>query len=73
MSSMEKWGPRYKEIRDPRDNKKKFGMFWNWPRYLYFGGQAQGIKLNQQGDKMPGITQQGKGQNAVGPINDRGK
>lgn len=67
MPSMDRYAPKPAGVRDPRDPKKKNGMFWNPPRYHVFGG-------------VPGATQDGtKGPNwkgtgeAVGPISDRGK
>ena len=38
MASMDKWAPSSGGVRDPRDPKKKNGMFWNFTRYLYIGG-----------------------------------
>ena len=72
MPTNDKWAPRVGGIRDPRDSKKKNGMFHNPPRYLYFGGAPGGVKLNQDGTKRPpAIGKQAS--NAVGPISDRGK
>lgn len=73
MPTNDKWAPRVGGIRDPRDTKKKNGMFHNWPRFLYFGGAAQGPKLNQDGSKKPSNIGAPSGGNAVGPISDRGK
>jgi hypothetical protein len=68
MASMDKWAPKSSGVRDPRDTKKKNGMFWNWPRYLRFGG-APGAPM-QAGSKGPSFQAD---QNATGPISDRGK
>lgn len=70
MPSMDKWAPSPSGVRDPRDAKKKNGMFWNWPRYLKFGGAPHAPA--QSGEK--GIdTKPGKNQDAAGPISDRGR
>ena len=45
-------------------------MFWNWPRYLYFGGAPGAPK--QAGTKMPNVSAS-QGQDAERPISDRGK
>lgn len=68
MPTSDKWAPRITGIRDPRDAKKKSGMFINWPRFLYFGG-AKGADT-QSGSKGPSMK---PGENNVGPISDRGK
>lgn len=70
MSVLEKFAPKTTGIRDPRDTKKKNGMFWNWPRYLYFGGAPGAPK--QDGTKAISMTPS-KGNDAHGPISDRGK
>lgn len=70
MPSNDKWAPKPTGIRDPRDPKKKTGMFWNPTRYLYFGG-VPGAST-QDGDKGPTMAP-GKSNNASGPISDRGK
>lgn len=70
MPTKDKWSPSTGGVRDPRDSKKKNGMFWNWTRYLYFGG-APHAPL-QDGTKGVSLNP-AKGQNAVGPISDRGK
>jgi len=70
MPSNDKWAPSVTGIRDPRDAKKKNGMFWNWPRYLFFGG-APGAP-QQDGTKTINMSPR-KGSNAAGPISDRGK
>ncbi len=68
MPTSDKWAPKVGGIRNPTDAKKKNGMFWNWPRYLYFGG-APGAD-QQSGSKGPSF----KGRdNITGPISDRGK
>ena len=46
-------------------------MFWNWPRYLYFGGAQQ--SFSQMGTKMPELDKGGKPQDSTGPISDRGR
>jgi len=70
MASMSKYAPSDGGVRDPRDAKKKNGMFHNFPRYLYFGGAAMGVKLDQSGSRKPDLT---ASMNAVGPVSDRGK
>jgi hypothetical protein len=70
MPTSDKWAPKTTGIRDVRDAKKKNGMFWNWPRYLYFGG-APGASM-QGGEKMLNMKP-AKGMDAHGPISDRGK
>jgi len=72
MSVLDKFAPKSTGIRDPRDAKKKNGMFWNWPRFLFIGGAPQGHSLNQSGEKAIMTKPQG-GQSAVQPINDRGR
>lgn len=74
MASMDKWSPKVGEsmIRDPRDTGKKKGVFYNFPRYMYFGGADGRITGDQSGTK--GINlKKGNGQNANGPISDRGR
>ncbi len=68
--SLDRWSPRASGVRDPRDKNKKNGMFHNWPRFLYFGG-APGAPM-QAGTKGPNVSAS-KGQDAAGPITDRGK
>jgi hypothetical protein len=69
MPTQDKWAPRTSGVRAPTDNKKKNGMFLNWPRNPYFGGVAGAPK--QEGTK--GFNSNpSKGGNAVGPISDRG-
>jgi len=77
-ATMGKYAPPTSMFRDPRDPNKKNGMFWNWPRYQYFGGVQQ--KWSQAGDKNPGVMIGGagtmmasNGQLAAGPITDRGR
>ena len=70
MPVKDKWAPSTSGIRDPRDAKKKNGMFINWPRFLYFGG-APGAPM-QDGTKALNMNPR-KNSNAVGPISDRGK
>ena len=70
MPSTDKWAPKVTGIRDPRDTKKKTGMFWNFTRYLYFGG-VPGAPM-QDGTKGPSM-EPAQGNNAAGPISDRGK
>ena len=70
MPSMDKWAPSPGGVRDPRDNKKKNGMFWNWPRYLYIGGAPGAPK--QAGTKSINVDA-GANQDAARPINDRGR
>ena len=71
MPANDKWTPKTTGIRDPRDAKKKSGMFSNWPRFLYLGGPANGIGLNQDGNRGPSLGP-AKG-NSIGPVSDRGK
>jgi hypothetical protein len=68
--SNDKWSPSTSGVRNPTDSKKKNGMFWNWPRYLKFGGRA-GAPM-QDGTAMLNMDAR-KGNNAQGPISDRGK
>lgn len=68
MPTSDKWAPRVSGIRTPTDSKKKNGMFWNWPRFLYFGG-APGAP-QQAGTKGPALK---PSDNSVGPISDRGR
>jgi len=70
MPSTDKWAPKTTGINDPRSSKKKNGMFINFCRYLYFGG-VPGAPM-QDGTKGPSLTPN-QGNNAVGPISDRGK
>lgn len=51
MASMDRWAPRLMEVRDPRNANKKNGPFWNFPRFLYFGGALRGNSLDQSGSK----------------------
>ena len=68
MPSSDKHAPRTTGIRDPRDAKKKNGMFWNWPRFLKFGGAPHAPA--QAGTKGPDLK---SADSAVGPISNRGK
>ncbi len=71
-SSMSKWSPKPTGVRDPRDSSKRNGLFHNPPRYQYLGG-APG-PFSQAGSRKPAaIGPEGSGQNAVGPITDRGR
>lgn len=71
MASMDKFAPRDSGVRDPRDNKKKNGMFSNPPRYLKFGGpRGNGVAMDQSGSTKPDLS---PGTSSVGPISDRGK
>jgi hypothetical protein len=70
MSLLSKYMPKASGIRDPRSKSKKNGIFWNYPRFLYIGG-APGTTCQVQ-DKAPDMGPY-PGQNAVGPISDRGK
>ena len=70
MPSLDKWAPSPTGVRDPRDPKKKSGMFWNWPRYLKFGGAPHAPA--QAGTKDIN-TRAGDNQGAAGPITDRGR
>ena len=70
MASMDRWAPKDSGVRDPRDSKKRNGMFHNFVRYLYFGG-APGAPM-QAGSKGPSLRA-ADGQNAAAPISDRGK
>lgn len=70
--SMGQFAPRTSGVRDPRDSSKRNGMFHNPPRYQYFGGQAG--PYSQAGTRRPKhIGPASDGQNAVGPISDRGR
>jgi hypothetical protein len=71
--STSKFAPKGSGIRDPRsDTGKKNGMFWNPVRFQYLGGQAGAY--SQAGTRRPrNIGQQADGQDAVGPISDRGR
>lgn len=70
--SMGQFAPRTSGVRDPRDTGKKNGMFHNPPRFQYFGGGNTGY--SQAGTRKPrAIGAAGDGQNANGPISDRGK
>ena len=71
MASLDRWAPKATGIRDPRDTGKKNGMFWNFPRFLKFGGpRGKGFVLDQSGTSAPEV----KGtMPAAGPISDRGK
>jgi hypothetical protein len=70
-SSMSKFAPKASGIRDPKDANKRNGLFWNPVRYLYLGGEPQ--KFNQAGNKKLSCCDPANGQNASGPISDRGK
>ena len=70
MPDMSKWAPSPSGVRDPRDAKKKNGMFWNFPRFLKFGGAPHAPM--QAGTKSPNVSA-GQGQDAAGPITDRGR
>lgn len=72
MASMDRWAPKLNEVRNPKDANKKNGMFWNFPRYLYFGGAMRGVGLDQSGSKAVSAAP-ANGQNANGPISSRGK
>lgn len=71
--SMSRFAPKATGIRDPRnDFSKRKGMFWNPVRFLYLGGQAG--PYTQAGTRRPrAIGVQADGQDAVGPISDRGR
>ena len=72
MASMDKWAPKLANVRDPRDANKRNGMFWNFPRFLYFGGVPRGNTLDQSGSK--GITTLAQtGQNTFAGGYNRGK
>lgn len=68
--SMSKFAPRATGVRKPTDTAKRNGMFHNPPRFQYFGGVQQGF--SQAGTKGPDCKA-ASGQNAVGPISDRGR
>lgn len=68
--SMGKWAPKGSGVRDPKNPNKKNGMFWNPPRYQYFGGV--GGAFTQAGTRGPS-ARAASGQEAVGPISDRGR
>lgn len=70
MASMDKWAPSSGGVRDPRDAKKKNGMFWNFPRFLKFGGAPHAPA--QAGTKGINVMA-ADGQQAAAPISDRGK
>ena len=70
MPSMEKWSPSPTGVRDPRDSKKRNSMFWNFPRFLKFGGAPHAPM--QAGTKDIN-TKPGSNQDASGPITDRGR
>ena len=70
MASLDRWAPRDTGVRDPRSTGKKNGIFHNPVRYLRFGG-APGAPM-QAGSKGPSLKA-ADGQNAAGPISDRGK
>jgi hypothetical protein len=66
------FAPKPSGVRDPRDWTKKNGMFSNPPRGNYLGGS--GGPFSQAGTKKPRrIGVAGDGQNATGPISDRGR
>ena len=69
---MSHWAPIVKQTRDPRDAKKKNGMFWNFPRYMYFGGAPGPAKLDQSGTKAIN-AKASDGQNTFGGGFLRGK
>lgn len=72
--SMGQFAPRTSGVRDPRDASKKNGLFWNPVRYLYFGGAGSINPVTFDGSNKPrGIGTPDPGQNAAGPISDRGK
>jgi hypothetical protein len=68
MSTLSKFAPKIQFVRDPRDSKKTSGPFYNWPRFLYFGGVSQ--RFTQSGSKGPTMRPE---TSAVGPISDRGR
>jgi hypothetical protein len=67
---MSKFAPSPTGVRKPTDTSKKNGMFWNPPRFAYFGGKAG---APQQAGTMGFSVAPGEGQRASGPITDRGK
>lgn len=70
--SVNAFAPKPSGVRDPRDSSKKNGLFSNPPRYDYIGGS--GGPFTQSGSRKPrrlGVP--GDGQNATGPISDRGR
>jgi hypothetical protein len=70
--STNSFGPKPTGIRDPRDQTKKNGMFFNPPRNNYIGGS--GGAFSQAGTRKPRrIATPDSGQNAAGPITDRGR
>lgn len=70
--SSSSFAPKPSGVRDPRDNAKKNGLFWNPPRNVYIGGS--GGPFSQSGTKKPRrIGTPGEGQRADGPISDRGR
>jgi hypothetical protein len=70
--SIGSFAPKPSGVRDPRDQTKKNGMFNNPPRNQYVGGS--GGPFTQAGTKRPKrIGVPGDGQNATGPISDRGR
>jgi hypothetical protein len=70
--STNSFAPKPTGIRDPRDSGKKNGMFNNPPRYNYIG--SSGGPFTQAGTRKPRrIGTADSGQNAAGPITDRGR
>lgn len=69
-NTMGKFAPSPTGVRKPTDNSKKNGMFWNPPRYRYFGGKAG---APQQAGTKGWSVNAADGQRASGPITDRGK
>lgn len=70
--SVNAFAPKPSGVRDPRDSSKKNGIFNNPPRYGYIG--SSGGPFSQAGTRMPKrIGVAGDGQNATGPISDRGR
>jgi len=70
QTPMSHWAPSPKGARHPESAVKKNGITWNWPRFQFFGGMQQ--PYSQAGSK-PIVTEASSGQNAAGPISDRGQ
>lgn len=69
-STMSRHAPSPTGVRKPTDSGKKNNIFWNPPRYRYFGGAPGAPK--QAGTKG-WSARSADGQRADGPISDRGR
>ena len=56
---------------DEKVSKRGGYTFFSWPRFHYFGGAPQAF--SQMGNKAIKAGDPGPGQDATGPISDRGK